>query len=130
MAWLPDSAGDRLGPPENVFLLLNLAVDDLLKLLLNLEQLLSLDPQFLLVLLDRVVLKEVDGVLFEDGEEVPSFVLPRYVLQLRPDARPFLRIGVDFREEGENSKGVLQEVAEGGARGNLLLQLNLLLVYC
>ena len=36
VAGLSDSAGDRLGPPEDVFLLLDLPVDDLLQLLLYL----------------------------------------------------------------------------------------------
>ena len=36
VAGLSASAGDRLGPPEDVFLLLDLPVDDLLQLLLYL----------------------------------------------------------------------------------------------
>ena len=62
----------RVGSIHYLLLLLDLPRDQLIQLLLDLEQLLSLSPQLTLVLLNCVVLEDVDGVLLNRSEEDSS----------------------------------------------------------
>ncbi len=81
---------------HNFFLLLDLASDELIQLLLDLQQFFRLRSQFPLVLFDCIILQDMDRELFDRGEKHSPRVFFRNLLDLGPQSLSFDATGRDI----------------------------------